>query len=161
WDHLPREVQEQIVDRKLRFHVIDAYGVAREAGMAGRINTIMQTCFFALSGVLPREEAIAEIKHAIEKTYGKRGGEVVQRNFEMVDSTLAHLHEVAVPAAATAARHRPPVVAAEAPDFVQKVTAVMMANRGDLLPVSAFPIDGTWPTGSARWEKRNLAETIP
>jgi pyruvate-ferredoxin/flavodoxin oxidoreductase len=161
WGHLPREVQEQIVEKNLRFYVIDAYSVAREAGMGGRINTIMQTCFFALSGVLPREEAIAEIKHAIEKTYGKRGAEVVQRNFQMVDSTLAHLHEVPVPAMATASRHRPPVVAAEAPDFVQKVTAVMMANQGDRLPVSAFPVDGTWPSGTARWEKRNLAAEIP
>jgi len=161
WGHLPREVQEQIVEKNLRFYVIDAYSVAREAGMGGRINTIMQTCFFALSGVLPREEAIAEIKHAIEKTYGKRGAEVVQRNFQMVDATLAHLHEVPVPAMATAARHRPPVVAAEAPDFVQRVTAVMMANQGDRLPVSAFPVDGTWPSGTARWEKRSLAAEIP
>jgi pyruvate-ferredoxin/flavodoxin oxidoreductase len=161
WDHLPREAQEQILARRLRFHVIDAYRVAREAGMGGRINTIMQTCFFALSGVLPREAAIAQIKRAIEKTYGKRGAEVVQRNFQMVDATLAHLHEVAVPAAATASRHRPPVVAAEAPDFVQKVTAVMMAGQGDRLPVSAFPVDGTWPTGTARWEKRSLAAEIP
>ncbi|HEY4591614.1 MAG TPA: 2-oxoacid:acceptor oxidoreductase family protein, partial [Thermoanaerobaculia bacterium] len=161
WDHLPREIQEQILEKNLRFYVIDAYRVAREAGMGGRINTIMQTCFFALSGVLPREEAIAEIKHAIEKTYGKRGAEVVQRNFQMVDSTLAHLHQVTVPAMATAARYRPPVVASEAPDFVQKVTAVMMANQGDRLPVSAFPVDGTWPIGTARWEKRNLAAEIP
>ncbi|MFL6236646.1 MAG: pyruvate:ferredoxin (flavodoxin) oxidoreductase [Thermoanaerobaculia bacterium] len=161
WDHLPREAQEQILEKNLSFHVIDAYRVAREAGMGGRINTIMQTCFFALSGVLPREEAIEQIKHAIEKTYGKRGAEVVQRNFRMVDETLAHLHEVPVPALATASRHRPPVVAAEAPDFVQKVTAVMMANQGDRLPVSAFPVDGTWPTGTSRWEKRSLATEIP
>jgi pyruvate-ferredoxin/flavodoxin oxidoreductase len=161
WDHLPREVQEQIVDKGIRFYVIDAYGVARTAGMGGRINTIMQTCFFAISGVLPREEAIAKIKEAIEKTYGKRGPEVVQRNFAVVNASLAHLHEVAVPGAATAVRRRPPVVSNEAPDFVQKVTALMMAGKGDLLPVSAFPVDGTWPTGTTKWEKRNIALEIP
>jgi pyruvate-ferredoxin/flavodoxin oxidoreductase len=161
WDHLPRETQEQIVAKGLRFYAIDAYSVARAAGMGGRINTIMQTCFFAIAGVLPREEAINKIKQAIEKTYGKRGAEVVQRNFKVVDAALEHLYEVSVPAAVTAARHRPPVVSAEAPDFVQKVTAVMMAGKGDLLPVSAFPVDGTWPTGTTRWEKRNLAQDIP
>jgi pyruvate-ferredoxin/flavodoxin oxidoreductase len=161
WSHLPREVQEQIVEKGLRFSVIDAYKVAREAGMGGRINTIMQTCFFSISGVLPRDEAIAHIKEAIEKTYGARGIEVVQRNFQVVDAALAHLYEVQVPAEAAATRRRPPVVAAAAPDFVQKVTAVMMAGKGDLLPVSAFPVDGTWPTGTARWEKRNLALEIP
>ncbi len=164
WDHLPREVQEQIVEKALRFYVIDAYAVAREAGMGGRINTIMQTCFFAISGVLPAAEAIAKIKQAIEKTYGKRGAEVVRRNFLVVDAAVEHLHEVAVPqetAIAWTARHRPPMVAAEAPDFVRKVTAMMMAGKGDLLPVSAFPPDGTWPTGTTRWEKRNLALDIP
>jgi pyruvate-ferredoxin/flavodoxin oxidoreductase len=164
WDHLPREVQEQIADKALRFYVIDAYAVAREAGMGGRINTIMQTCFFAISGVLPREEAIAKIKEAIEKTYGKRGAEVVRRNFQVVDAAVEHLHEVTLPAATTiswTSRRRPPVVAGEAPDFVQRVTAVMMAGKGDSLPVSAFPPDGSWPTGTARWEKRNLALEIP
>jgi pyruvate-ferredoxin/flavodoxin oxidoreductase len=130
--------------------------------MGGRINTIMQTCFFAISGVLPAAEAIAQIKKAIEKTYGKRGAEVVRRNFLVVDAAVAHLHEVAVPAAPVwTSRHRPPVVSAAAPDFVQKVTAVMMAGKGDLLPVSAFPPDGTWPSGTTRWEKRNLALDIP
>jgi pyruvate-ferredoxin/flavodoxin oxidoreductase len=161
WDHLPREVQETLVEKRLRFHVVDAAAVARGAGMAGRINTVMQTCFFALSGVLPREEAVAKIKEAIEKSYGKRGGEVVRRNFAAVDAALAHLHEVRVPQQASAMRRRPPVVAASAPDFVQRVTALMMAGKGDLLPVSAFPVDGTWPVGTARWEKRNLAEEIP
>ena len=141
--------------------MIDAASVARGAGMAGRINTVMQTCFFALSGVLPREEAVAKIKEAIENTYGKRGGEVVKRNCAAVDATLAHLHEVPVPEGATATRRRPPVVAASAPDFVQRVTALMMAGKGDLLPVSAFPVDGTWPVGTAQWEKRNLAAEIP
>jgi pyruvate-ferredoxin/flavodoxin oxidoreductase len=166
WGHLPMEVQEQIVAKQLRFYVIDAYGVARDAGMGGRINTIMQTCFFAISGVLPRAEAITHIKETIEKTYGKRGAEVVRRNFQVVDASLAHLHEVEVPAAATADRRRPPVFSGEAsggdiPDFVQRVTAVLAAGKGDSLPVSAFPVDGTWPLGTARYEKRNLALEIP
>jgi pyruvate-ferredoxin/flavodoxin oxidoreductase len=161
WDELPREVQAAILEKKLKFHVIDAYAVAREAGLGRRINTIMQNCFFALSGVLPRDEAIAKIKEAIEKTYGRKGHEVVQRNFEVVDRALEHLHEVEVPGRLTATREKPPIVAAEAPDFVQTVTAVMMANKGDLLPVSAFPVDGTWPVGSGRWEKPNIAHEIP
>jgi pyruvate-ferredoxin/flavodoxin oxidoreductase len=160
WDHLPLEVQEGIRDQGLRLFVIDAYRVAREAGMGGRINTVMQVCFFALAGVLPREEAIACIKKAIEKTYGKRGAEVVARNFAAVDASLAHLHEVAVPARA-GGRPRPPVVPAAAPDFVRRVSAVMLAGKGDLLPVSAFPADGTWPVATAQWEKRNLAQEIP
>jgi pyruvate-ferredoxin/flavodoxin oxidoreductase len=129
--------------------------------MGTRINTIMQTCFFAISGILPRDEAIEQIKHAIEKTYGKRGPEVVQKNFEAVDQTLAHLYEVTVPAEARSTRRMPPIVSASAPDFVQRVTAVMMANKGDLLPVSAFPVDGTWPTATTQWEKRNIALDIP
>ncbi len=161
WDELPLEVQEQVIDKRLRFFVIDAYAVARAAGLGTRINTIMQTCFFAISGVLPRDEAITHIKRAIEKTYGKRGDAVVQRNFEAVDRTLANLHEVAVPPEPTAVRRVPPVVPAAAPDFVKRVTAVMLANHGDRLPVSAFPVDGTWPTGTARWEKRNIASEIP
>ena len=161
WDQLPREMQEQLIDKRIRFYTIDASAVARETGMGGRINTIMQTCFFAISGVLPREEAIAQIKHAIEKTYSKRGAEVVKRNFEAVDATLAHLHEVPVPSGVTATHGRPPLVSALAPDFVQRMTAVLLAGKGDLLPVSAFPVDGTWPVGTAKWEKRNLALEIP
>jgi pyruvate-ferredoxin/flavodoxin oxidoreductase len=161
WADLPVEVQEQIVEKRLQFYVIDAYEVARATGMGTRINTIMQTCFFAISGVLPREEAIAQIKKAIQKTYGKRGEDVVRKNFAAVDQTLAHLHRVEVPAVVAGARRRPPIVSAEAPEFVQKVTAMMMANKGDLLPVSAFPVDGTWPTDTARWEKRNIALDIP
>ncbi len=161
WDDLPREVQEQIIEKQLKFFVIDAYEVAKVTGMGTRINTIMQTCFFAISGVLPREEAIEQIKKAIEKTYGKRGEDVVQKNFAAVDQTLANLHQVAVPATATATRRRPPMVSDKAPDFVKRVTAMMLANQGDLLPVSAFPVDGTWPTGTARWEKRNIALEIP
>jgi pyruvate-ferredoxin/flavodoxin oxidoreductase len=161
WDELPFEIQDRIVEKRLRFYVIDAYAVAKAAGMGTRINTIMQTCFFAISGILPRDEAIAHIKHAIEKTYKKRGAAVVQRNFEAVDATLAHLYQVAVPASPTASRHIPALVPDDAPDFVKRVTAVMLSNQGDRLPVSAFPIDGTWPTGTAKWEKRNIATEIP
>ncbi len=161
WDHLPREVQQDIIDKKLKFYVIDGYAVAKETGMGSRVNTIMQTCFFAISGVLPREEAIEQIKKAIKKTYGKKGEEVIKRNFAAVDATLAKLYEVKVPAQATARQVRLPMVPAEAPDFVQRVTAVMMAGNGDLLPVSAFPVDGTYDTGTTQWEKRNIALEIP
>jgi pyruvate-ferredoxin/flavodoxin oxidoreductase len=161
WASLPREVQQSIIAKKLKFYVIDAFEVARHTGMGVRINTIMQTCFFAISGVLPREEAIAQIKKAIKKTYGKKGEAVVKKNFEAVDTTLVHLHEVKVPAEVTAKRAMPPTVAPEAPDFVQRVTAIMMAGNGDLLPTSAFPVDGTWPTGTTKWEKRNIALDIP
>ncbi len=161
WDSLPREVQQSIVDKKLKFFVIDAYDVAKATGMGVRINTIMQTCFFAISGVLPREEAIEQIKKAIKKTYGKKGDAVVKQNFAAVDHTLAHLYEVKVPGTVSALRVMPPTVSAEAPDFVQRVTAVMMEGKGDLLPVSAFPVDGTWPLGTTQWEKRNIALEIP
>ena len=161
WDELPREVQDGIIEKGLTVYTIDAVAVARENGMGTRINTVMQTCFFALSGVLPRHQAIEHIKHAIEKTYAKRGPEVVQRNFAAVDDTLQHLHQVAVPAAASARRHRPPIVAANAPDFVTRVSAVMLAGHGDLLPVSAFPVDGTWPVATSQWEKRSIAQDIP
>ncbi|HSF14823.1 MAG TPA: pyruvate:ferredoxin (flavodoxin) oxidoreductase [Vicinamibacteria bacterium] len=161
WDQLPREMQDQMVEKKLRFFTIDAYDLAKKAGMGGRINTIMQTCFFAIFGIFPREEAIAHIKKSIEKTYGKRGPEVVRRNWEVVDQAVSHLHEVSVPNKASSKRARPPLVSERAPDFVQKVTAVMLGGKGDLLPVSAFPVDGTWPVGTAKWEKRNLALEIP
>jgi len=161
WDHLPRDVQEQILAKKLRFYVIDAQRVANDMGLGGRINTIMQTCFFAVSGVLPRQEAIGHIKKSIEKSYGKKGQEIVRRNFAAVDHTLAHLYEVQVPERVSAGVDRPPVVPDEAPDFVKRVTAVLMAGKGDLLPVSAFPVDGTWPTGTARWEKRTIAAEVP
>ena len=161
WDRLPREMQEQIVDKGLKLYAIDAYSVAEEVGMGRRTNTLMQTCFFALSGVLPRDEAIVKIKEAIEKTYGKKGEEVVRRNFEAVDAALGHLHEITVPAAATSDHARPPIVAEEAPDFIKRVTALMMAGLGDQLPVSAFPPDGTWPTGTTRWEKLGTALSVP
>ncbi|HEV3196929.1 MAG TPA: pyruvate:ferredoxin (flavodoxin) oxidoreductase [Bryobacteraceae bacterium] len=161
WDKLPRLVQQQILDKRLKFYVIDGYEVAKLTGMGGRINTIMQTCFFAISGVLPREEAIAAIKHAIEKTYGKRGESVVQKNFAAVDEALSHLHQVKVPGKITALFDLRPYVPAAAPDFVQKFTARIIAGEGDDLPVSAMPIDGTFPVGTAQWEKRNIALEIP
>jgi pyruvate-ferredoxin/flavodoxin oxidoreductase len=161
WDRLPRELQEQIIAKRLKFSVIDALKVARDTGMGGRINTIMQTCFFAVSGVLPRDEAIAQIKKSIEKTYSKKGEEVVRRNFAAVDHTLAHLFEVQVPHRATSRIRQHPMVPEEAPDFVRRVTAVMAAGKGDLLPVSAFPVDGTWPLGTTRWEKRRIAAEVP
>ena len=161
WDHLPREVQEGILEKNLEFHVIDAYRIATENGLGVRINTIMQMCFFSIAGILPPDEAVARIKESIQKTYSKRGSLIVRQNLAAVDETLQHLGRVKVPGRASAQRSRPPVVPAEAPDFVQRVTAVLMANKGDLLPVSAFPVDGTWPVGTARWEKRNLAREIP
>ena len=161
WDQLPRTVQRHIIEKKLRFFVIDGYQVAKETGMGGRVNTIMQTCFFAISGILPREEAIDAIKHAIEKTYGKRGEAVVQKNFAAVDAALSHMHEVKVPAEATAIADIRPPVPAGAPDFVHKFTARIVAGEGDDLPVSAMPIDGTFPTATTQWEKRNIALEIP
>jgi pyruvate-ferredoxin/flavodoxin oxidoreductase len=161
WDHLPVTMQQGLLEKKLKLFVINADQVAEEVGMGRRINTIMQTCFFAISGVLPREDAIAAIKKAIEKTYKKRGEAVVQKNFAAVDTALAHLHEVKLPAQATSKLHVEPPVPAAAPDFVQKVTARIIAGEGDLLPVSALPVDGTFPTGTAQWEKRNIALEIP
>jgi pyruvate-ferredoxin/flavodoxin oxidoreductase len=161
WDHLPRSMQREIIEKRLRFFVIDAYRVAKDNGMGGRINTVMQTCFFALSGALPRDQAIAAIKHAIEKTYGKRGEAVVQKNFAAVDQALAHLFEVKVHEAATSSFEMQPVVSREAPEFVRHVLGPMMAGDGDDLPVSALPLDGTYPTGTSKWEKRNLAQEIP
>jgi len=161
WDKLPLEVQEQILDKKLRFFVIDAYKVARDTGMGVRINTIMQTCFFAVSGVLPRDEAIAHIKKTIEKTYGRKGAEVVKKNFAAVDHTLSHLYPVSLEGRQANGAPRPPAVSDAAPDFVKRVTALMLAGKGDLLPVSAFPVDGTWPTGTSKWEKRSIALEIP
>jgi len=161
WDLLPREAQEEIARKKLRFFVIDAYKIAEESGLGRHISAVMQICFFALSGVLPREEAITRVKASAEKAYKKRGAEVVRRNHAAIDAALSRLEEVSVPAEPTATRPRPPVVPAKAPDFVQRVTAVMLAGKGDLLPVSAFPPDGTWPVGTSQWEKRAIALEIP
>jgi pyruvate-ferredoxin/flavodoxin oxidoreductase len=161
WDKIPRSVQKQIIDKKIRFYVIDGYKVAKMTGMGARVNTIMQTCFFAISGVLPRDEAIESIKQSIKKTYGAKGEEVVKKNFEAVEQTLANLFEVKVPASPSGKIERPPAVPAEAPEFVQSFTARIIAGEGDQLPVSAFPVDGTFPTGTAQWEKRNIALEIP
>jgi pyruvate-ferredoxin/flavodoxin oxidoreductase len=160
WRHLPRDVQAQIRDKRLRFFVIDAYEVASAAGMRGQINTIMQTCFFAISGVMPQAQAIAKIKGAIEKTYGKKGGEVVRKNFAAVDAALAHLHEVPIPDEPANGRARPPLVPDDAPEFARNVIATMMAGRGDELPVSALPVDGTYPSGTAAFEKRNISDLV-
>jgi len=161
WDTLPKEVQKDIIEKKLKFYVINAYDVAQKAGMGERVNTIMQTCFFAISGILPRDEAIAKIKYAIQKTYGKRGEAVVQKNYAAVDSSLANLHEVKVPAKVTSKLSRRAPVPAEAPAFVRDVLGPMIAYEGDTVPVSAMPVDGTFPIGTTKWEKRNIALEIP
>jgi pyruvate-ferredoxin/flavodoxin oxidoreductase len=161
WAQLPREVQALILEKQLKFYVIDAFKVARETGMGVRINTIMQTCFFAISGVLPREEAIAHIKKTIEKTYARKGPEVVRKNFQAVDETLANLFQVKTEGREVGGAVRPPAVSEAAPDFVKRVTALMLAGKGDLLPVSAFPVDGTWMTGTSQWEKRAIALDVP
>jgi pyruvate-ferredoxin/flavodoxin oxidoreductase len=161
WDALPEKVQRAIVDKKLKVHVIDAHRVAGDLGLRGRINTVMQPCFFALSGILPQDEAINAVKAAVEKTYGKRGPKVVERNLAAVDAALAELHELTVPAAATSTIPLREVVPPGAPDFVTRVTARILAGEGDLLPVSALPVDGTFPTGTTKYEKRALAQEIP
>lgn len=161
WAHLPRDVQETMIRKNIRLYTIDAYDVAKEANMGGRINTIMQTSFFAISGILPSEEAITQIKDAIRKTYGKKGEAIVQRNFKAVDASIANLFEIPLPASAASEIEMPATVPAEAPDFIRNVTAMMMRGEGDRLPVSALPVDGCWPTDTTRWEKRNIATDIP
>ena len=163
WNHLTYEVQKQIIDKKLKFYTINAVEVARETGMGQRINTIMQACFFAISNILPREQAIAEIKNAIKKTYSKKGDAIVQKNFAAVDASLAHMHEVNVPAEATSTLHTALPVPANAPEFIKKVTGEIIAGRGEELPVSAFAdvADGTWPTATTQYEKRRIATEIP
>jgi len=161
WDTLPQEVQKDIIEKKLRFYVINAYDVAEKTGMGERVNTIMQTCFFAISGILPREEAIAKIKYTIQKTYGKRGEAVVQKNYAAVDQSVANMHEVKVPSKVTSKLKRRAPVPEGAPDFVKNVLGPMIAYEGDTIPVSAMPVDGTFPTGTTKWEKRNIALEIP
>jgi pyruvate-ferredoxin/flavodoxin oxidoreductase len=160
WDHLPRSVQLQIIEKNLQFFVIDASKVARDTGLGGRINTVLQTCFFAISRVLPRDEAIKRIKQSIEKSYGTKGADVVHRNFAAVDQTLERLFEVQVPAAPTSTFERAPIVPAQAPQFVREVTAMMMLGRGDELRVGQLPIDGTFPSGTAAFEKRNISDAV-
>ncbi len=161
WDTLPRRLQMQIIEKRLEFYVIDAYSVAHEAGIGRRINTVMQTCFFAISGILPRDQAIAAIKEAVEKTYGRKGRRLAELNFRAIDMALAYLHKVRVPEAPTSTFERLPPVPAEAPSFVQRFTAELIAGHGDRLPVSLMPPDGTFPLGTAAWEKRNIALEIP
>jgi pyruvate-ferredoxin/flavodoxin oxidoreductase len=161
WDQLPRDVQQQVIDRQLKLFVIDAYAVAEKNSLGIRTNTIMQTCFFALSNVIPRDEAISHIKGAIEATYGKRGGPIVEQNFAAVDDALANLYQVRIPADASSKITRADAVPREAPDFVQEVTAKIIAGLGDDLPVSALPVDGTYPSGTTQWERRNLALEVP
>ncbi len=161
WDRLPRPVQQVILDKELKFFVVDAYSLARELGLGVRINTIMQAAFFALSGILPPDEATQKIKDYISKTYGKRGEAIVRKNNDAVDAALDHLSQVVIPASATSTIEYRPSVPAEAPDFVQNVTAEMIAGRGDDLVVSMLPVDGTYPTGTTQWEKRNIALEIP
>lgn len=161
WDNLPIEVQQAIINKKLKFYNINAYEVAELTGMGSRVNTIMQTCFFAISGVLPREQAIDEIKKAIKKTYGKRGEGVVRKNYEAVDQSVAHLKEIKYPDKATSKISMRPRVPQEAPDFVQKTLAPIIALEGEEVPVSMMPADGTFPSGTTQWEKRNIALEIP
>ncbi|EKE00861.1 MAG: hypothetical protein ACD_21C00262G0001 [uncultured bacterium] len=161
WDKLPRSLQQTIIDKKIKFYVIDGYKVARDSGMGAHINTIMQTCFFALSGVLPRESAIAKIKDAIKKTYASKGEEVLQKNYAAVDNTLANLVEVKVPSEASSNFDLSPTVSVDAPPFIQEVIGKMIAGKGNELPVSAFPCGGVYPTNSTKWEKRNISAEIP
>lgn len=161
WDTLPQSVQESIIGKKLRFYVIDAYKVARAVGMGNRINTVMQVCFFAISGVLPKDEAIEAIKYSIRKTYGNKGDKIVQMNIDAVDNTLEFLYEVKVPAKITSKKPMLAPMTADAPVFVREVLGMMTAGKGDLIPVSKMPADGTYPTGTTQYEKRNLAHEIP
>ncbi len=161
WDSLPEKVQKDLIDKKMKFFVIDAYKVAGETGMGVRINTIMQTCFFAISKIFPKEKAIEMIKASIKKTYGAKGDKIVEMNFNAVDQTLANLFEVPVPEKVTSKLQMQETVSAKAPDFVKNVTAKIISGDGDLLPVSMMPADGTFPTGTAMWEKRNIALEVP
>ncbi|MBN1464281.1 pyruvate:ferredoxin (flavodoxin) oxidoreductase, partial [candidate division KSB1 bacterium] len=161
WDDLPRPYQEEMLKKKIKFYVIDAYDVAKKTGMGVRINTIMQTCFFAISGVLPKDEAIGYIKDTIKKTYSKKGESVVQMNYKAVDQTLEHLHQVKVPDAVTSSKEMPPIVPIDSPEFVRDVVSKIIVNKGDLIPVSAFTEDGTFDSGTTQYEKRNIALEIP
>jgi pyruvate-ferredoxin/flavodoxin oxidoreductase len=161
WDSLPQKIQKDLIEKKMKFYVIDAYKVASDTGMGQRINTIMQTCFFAISKILPKDEAIEMIKNTIKKTYGKKGDKIVQMNFDAVDQTLANLHEVKVPSKVTSKIQFLPFVPDNAPEFVKDVTATLIAGNGDLLPVSKMPVDGTFPTATTQWEKRNIALEVP
>lgn len=161
WDKLPKKVQQEIIDKKLKFYSIDGYEVAKATGMGARVNTIMQTCFFAISGILPKDEAINKIKEAIKKTYGTKGEEIVNKNYRAVDQALENLYEIIVPESVTSSIELPPIVSDKAPDYVKNVLAKMMEGKGDEVPVSGMPIDGTFPSGTTKWEKRNIALSVP
>jgi pyruvate-ferredoxin/flavodoxin oxidoreductase len=161
WNSLPENVQKDLIDKKMKFYVIDAYKVANETGMGARINTIMQTCFFAISNIFPKEEAISMIKDSIKKTYGAKGDKIVQMNFDAVDKTVENLYEVEIPAKVTSTLQLQPAVSGNAPKFVMDVTAKIIAGKGDDLPVSKFPVDGTFPLSTTKWEKRNIALEVP
>ncbi len=161
WDSLPEKVQKDLLNKKMKFWIIDAYKVGEETGMGVRINTIMQTCFFAISNIFPQEKAIGMIKDSIKKTYGAKGDKIVQMNFDAVDKTVANLFEVTVPNKITSNKQMQPPVSGNAPDFVKEVTAKIIAGEGDLLPVSKMPVDGTFPLTTTRWEKRNIALDVP
>jgi pyruvate-ferredoxin/flavodoxin oxidoreductase len=161
WDSLPADMQQQIIDKKIKLYSIDAYAVASNTGMGKRINTVMQTCFFAISGILPREQAIKAIKNAVEETYGKKGKRIVELNFKAIDETLACLNEIETPNRVSSKLKLVSVVKDDAPEFVRRVTGEIIAGRGDNIPVSLFPVDGSYPLGTAAYEKRNLALEIP
>jgi pyruvate-ferredoxin/flavodoxin oxidoreductase len=161
WDTLPEKVQKDLIEKKMKFFIVDAYKVAGETGMGARINTIMQTCFFAISNIFPKEKAISMIKDSIKKTYGAKGDKIVQMNFDAVDKTLANLFEVKVPEKVTSKIQLQPAVSGNAPEFVKEVTAEIIAGKGDLIPVSKMPADGTYPVGTSQWEKRNIALEVP
>ena len=161
WNTLPRTMQEEMLEKGVKLWVIDAYAVAKKTGMGRRINTIMQTCFFAISGVLPRDEAIGKIKQAVEKTYGRKGAKIVERNFAAIDAALDALHEVELPGRVSSDFDFRPPVPEEAPEFVREVTATLLLDKGDQLPVSKIPADGSWPLGTAAWEKRSIALELP
>ncbi|MEI6971454.1 MAG: pyruvate:ferredoxin (flavodoxin) oxidoreductase [bacterium] len=161
WNHMPDELEQQIIDKKIRFYVIDAIKLAGDLGLGSRINTIMQTCFFAISGVIPSDIAIDALKKAARKTYGRKGEEVVQKNFQAIDAAVASMRKVKVPSKPAGKVRMPPTVPADAPDFVKNITARMMRLEGDLMPVSAMPVDGTWPTGTTKYEKRNICVEVP
>lgn len=161
WDHMPDRIEQQIIDKKIKFYVIDAIKIAHELGLGARINTIMQACFFDISGILPSEQAVASLKNAIKKSYSKKGEEVVQMNYRAVDGAVDGMKQVEVPATVAGKVKMPATVAADAPEFVQNVTAVLMRQEGDTLPVSKMPADGTWPTSTTQYEKRNIAVDVP
>ena len=161
WDHLPEKIQQEIIQKKLKFYVINASKVAKETGMGSRINSILQTCFFAISNVMPKEEAIQYIKNAIKKTYGRKGEDVVEKNFRAVDMTIENLFPIDYSAYKIGKKTIESSINENAPDFVQNVLGKIIAGEGDELPVSAFPVDGTYPTGTTKWEKRNIAEQVP